>query len=55
MNNIFEKRILSISNSLKSTSRETGPKLYNKTLDKVVGGSYKNNNSDFYKWIHKIA
>jgi len=54
MNNIFEKRILSISNSLKSTSRETGPKLYNKTLDKVVGGSYKNNNSDFSERIIEV-
>ena len=54
MNNIFEKRILSISNSLKSTSRETGPKLYNKTLDKVVGGSYKNNNSDFSEKVIEI-
>ncbi len=54
MNNIFEKRILSISNSLKSTSRETGPKLYNKTLDKVVGGSYKNNNSDFSEKIIEV-
>ena len=46
MDNFFEKRMLSISNSLKSTSRSTGPKVFNKYLNKIVGGSNKND-SDF--------
>ena len=46
MDNILEKRLLSISQSLKSNSRSTGPRLYNKYLGYVVGGN-DNRDSDF--------
>ena len=54
MNNILENKILSISKSLKSNSRDTGPKLYNKTLNKVIGGRNIQNNSDFSDKVIEI-
>ncbi len=53
MDCFFEKRILSVSNSLKSTSRSTGPKVFNKYLNKIIGGSNKNN-SDFSDKVIEI-
>ena len=46
MDNFVEKRMISISQSLKSTSRSTGPKVCNKYLNKIIGGSNRND-SDF--------
>tara|TARA_A100001015_G_scaffold318196_1_gene437305 strand:+ start:985 stop:2685 length:1701 start_codon:yes stop_codon:yes gene_type:complete len=54
MDDFFEKRLLSISNSLKSTSRLTGPKVCNKYSKNIIGGSSKNNNSDFSEKIIEI-
>ena len=53
MDNFVEKRMLSISQSLKSTSRKTGPKIYNKYLNKVIGGSNRND-SDFSEKVINI-
>lgn len=47
MDNILEKRLLSISNSLGSTSRSTGPRVFNKVLNKTVGGRKYHLESDF--------
>lgn len=55
MDNILEKRLLSISHSLKSESRSTGPKLYNKSLGKVVGGRKKTGDSDFADRVGEIC
>ena len=54
MNSIFENKILSISQSLKSNSHDTGPKLYNKTLNKTIGGRNKQNHSDFSEKVIEI-
>ena len=54
MDNILEKRLLSISQTLKSTSRSTGPKLFNKALGKVVGGRKHSNESDFSEKVIEI-
>jgi phosphoenolpyruvate carboxykinase (ATP) len=53
MYSFLQERLLSISNSLKSTSRETGPKLSNKNIDNIIGGS-KDNNSDFSEKVIEI-
>jgi phosphoenolpyruvate carboxykinase (ATP) len=54
MDNILEKRLLSISQTLKSTSRSTGPRLFNKTLGKVVGGRKHSNESDFAEKVIEV-
>ena len=54
MDNILEKRLLSISQTLKSTSRSTGPKLFNKSLGKVVGGRKHSNESDFSEKVIEV-
>tara|TARA_Y100000590_G_scaffold44185_1_gene47034 strand:+ start:261 stop:1955 length:1695 start_codon:yes stop_codon:yes gene_type:complete len=54
MDNILEKRLLSISNSLRSTSRSTGPRVFNKVLNKVVGGRKYHLESDFATKIVEI-
>ena len=53
MDNFIEKRMISISLSLKSTSRSTGPRVSNKYLNKIVGGSNRND-SDFSEKIIEI-
>ena len=53
MDNFVEKRMISISQSLKSTSRSTGPKVCNKYLNKIIGGS-NSNDSDFSEKIINI-
>ena len=53
MDNFIEKRMISISLSLKSTSRNTGPRVSNKYLNKIVGGSNRND-SDFSEKIIEI-
>ena len=45
--------MISISQSLKSTSRSTGPKVYNKYLNKIIGGSNRND-SDFSEKVINI-
>ena len=54
---INEKRLLSISKSLKSSSRDFGPRLFNKTLGKVVGGDpqLKIYKSDFAKKVTEVV
>ena len=54
MDNILEKRLLSISQTLKSTSRSTGPQLFNKSLGKVVGGRKHSNESDFAEKVIEV-
>ena len=54
MENILEKRLLSISNSLKSTPRCTGPRVYNTILNKTIGGRKYNLESDFSTQIVEI-
>ena len=53
MDNFVEKRMISISQSLKSTSRSTGPKVCNKYLNKIIGGSNRND-SDFSEKVINI-
>jgi len=53
MDNFVEKRMISVSHSLKSTSRSTGPKVCNKYLNKIVGGAHKND-SDFSEKVINI-
>ena len=53
MDNFVEKRMISISLSLKSTSRSTGPRVCNKYLNKVIGGTNKND-SDFSEKVINI-
>ena len=55
MDNILEKRLLSISQTLKSTSRNTGPRLFNKSLGKVVGGRSKCGDSDFANRVTEVC
>jgi phosphoenolpyruvate carboxykinase (ATP) len=54
MDNILEKRLLSISQTLKSTSRTTGPRLFNKSLGKIVGGRSRREDSDFADKVTEI-
>ena len=54
MDNILEKRLLSISQTLKSTSRTTGPRLFNKFLGKIVGGRSRREDSDFADKVTEI-
>ena len=49
---ITEERILSISNSLCSSSRKSGPKLFNKVLNKTIG--INNSNSDFSEKVIEV-
>lgn len=53
MDNFVEKRMISISQSLKSTSRSTGPKVLNNYLNKIVGGNNRND-SDFSEKVINI-
>ena len=53
MNNFVEKRMISISQSLKSTSRSSGPRVCNKYLNTIIGGSNKND-SDFSEKVINI-
>ena len=53
MDNFVEKRMISISQSLKSTSRSTGPKVRNNYLNKIVGGNNRND-SDFSEKVINI-
>ena len=55
MDNILEKRLLSISQTLKSNSRPTGPRLYNKSLGKIVGGRSKCGDSDFADKVIEVC
>lgn len=55
MDNILEKRLLSISQTLKSNSRPTGPRLYNKSLGKIVGGRNKCGDSDFADKVIEVC
>ena len=49
---ITEERILSISNSLCSSSRNCGPKLFNRVLNKTIG--INNSNSDFSEKVIEV-
>ena len=53
----LEECLKSISKSLKSNSRENGPRLYNSVLNKIVNTeqSNKQNNSDFAKKVLEIV
>lgn len=55
MDNILEKRLLSISNSLKSTSRSTGPRLFNKYTNKIIGGRSNCGDSDFADQVTEVC
>ena len=54
MDNILEKRLLSISQTLKSTSRTSVPRLFNKSLGKIVGGRTRREDSDFADRVTEI-
>ena len=55
MDNILEKRLLSISQTLKSTSRSTGPRLFSKSLGKIVGGRTRCGDSDFADRVTEVC
>ena len=53
----LEKRLLSISMSLKSNSRENGPRLYNHKINKIINNNPDPTiqyNSDFAKNVTEI-
>ena len=52
---MLEQIYLSISNSLKSNSRETGPRVYCRRLDKVIGGEDKVYKSDFASKVVEVV
>tara|TARA_B100000767_G_scaffold116803_1_gene111470 strand:+ start:1121 stop:2812 length:1692 start_codon:yes stop_codon:yes gene_type:complete len=54
MENNIKKKLLSISHSLKSTSRNTGPKLSNQGTDEIIGGRTNKNDSDCSEKIIEI-
>ena len=53
MKPISKKKLLSISNSLKSNTRKFGPRLRKQGVKEVIGGD-KKINSDFSKNIIKL-